>query len=78
MHAIRGGLLPITKAPGDHCAWCDFRDLCDVDEQGGDVEDYAKAAFRRRDPYADHRIGAANSKTSVKADTEAKKKVRAF
>ena len=78
MHAIRGGLLPLTKAPGEHCAWCDFKELCDVDEQGGDVAEYARAAFRKRDPYADHRAGAINSKTSVKADNELKKKARAF
>ena len=78
MDAIRSGGLPLTKAPGDHCGWCDFKELCDVDEQGGDVENYARAAFRQRDPYADHRAGAANSKTSVGADSEAKKKVRAF
>ena len=82
MHAIRGGNLPLLKAPGDHCGWCDFKDLCDVDEQGGDVVDYARAAFRRRDPYADHRAGANNSKTSVKADNvrraETGKKMRAF
>lgn len=78
MHALRGGQLSLTKAPGDHCAWCDFKDLCDVDEQGGDVADYARAAFRKRDPYADHRVGAVNSKTSVKADNELKQKARAF
>lgn len=70
MQAIRSGKLPITKAPGEHCAWCDFRDLCDVDEQGGDAEAFAKAAFKRRDPYADHREDAENSKTSVKNNTE--------
>lgn len=78
MNELRTGGLALTKSPGDHCGWCDFKDLCDVDEQGGDAAEYARAAFRRRDPYADHRIGAANSKTSVKSDTEAKSKVRAF
>lgn len=78
MHAIRSGGLALTKAPGDHCAWCDFKELCDVDEQGGDVADYAKAAFRRRDPYADHRAGAQNSKSTAAADKLAKGKVRKF
>lgn len=78
MHALRSGGLALTKAPGDHCGWCDFKDLCDVDEQGGDAADYARAAFRRRDPYADHRIGAENSKSSVAADSKAKAKVRKF
>lgn len=78
MAAIRGGQLPLLKSPGDHCAWCDFRDLCDVDEQGGDVNNYISAAFKVRDPYADHREGAQNSKSGVSADKTAKKKARAF
>lgn len=78
MNAIRQGEFQITKSPGDHCGWCDFKDLCEVDEAGGDAEDYARAAFRKRDPYADHRLGAANSKTSVAADTTAKSNVRKF
>lgn len=78
MAAVRGGLIPLTKAPGDHCGWCDFKDLCDVNEQGGDEENYAKAAFRQRDPYADHRPNAANSKTSALADKARKREDRAF
>lgn len=78
MTAVRSGGLPLLKSPSDHCGWCDFKDICDIDEQGGDVEDFAKAAFKVRDPYADHREGAVNSKTSVKADTANKKKARAF
>ena len=78
MALVRSGVVRPTKAPGDHCAWCDFKDLCDVDEQGGDKEAYARAAFRKRDPYADHRKGAKNSKTSVKNDSELKQKPRAF
>jgi hypothetical protein len=65
--AVRSGALPILKNPGEHCAWCDFKDLCDVDEDGGDVEQYIKDAFKTQDMYADHRIGAINSKESVEA-----------
>ena len=82
MAKIRQGELPLLKSPGDHCGWCDFKDICDVDEQGGDVETYKKAAFSVRDPYADHRQGAQNSKVSAKADNarrkETGKKMRAF
>jgi hypothetical protein len=81
MRMLREGEMALTKAPADHCGWCDFKDICDVDEQGGDVTAYAQAAFRVRDPYADHRQGAANSKTSVQADKGRKaevKKARAF
>ncbi len=81
MALLRNGGLPLLKTPGEHCGWCDFKDLCDVDEQGGDVEQFKKAAFRIRDPYADHRAGAKNSKVSVLADKRAKAKTvkkRAF
>lgn len=70
IQAIRSGYLPILKSPGEHCAWCDFSDLCDIDEDGGDVEGYIKAAFKTQDMYADHRENAVNSKSSVEAKKE--------
>ena len=72
----RNGDLPIMKSPGDHCAWCDFRDLCDVHEDGEDVEQFIKDVFVQRDPYADHREGAINSKTSAVNDKNVKSNVR--
>lgn len=66
----RQGLLPILKSPGEHCNWCDFSDLCDIDENGDDVQGFIEAVFRRTDPYADHREGAINSKESVSAKKE--------
>lgn len=71
----RSGEMPIMKNPGDHCAWCDFRDLCDVDENGGDTPQFIKDVFVSRDPYADHRPDAINSKTSVAADKTVKSNV---
>lgn len=65
--AVRNGVLPVTKHPGEHCAWCSFKELCDVHEDGGDTEQFKKDAFRFEDPYADHRQGAQNSKESVAA-----------
>lgn len=72
---VRSGGLPILKTPGEHCAWCDFRDLCDIHEDGEDVEGFIKDVFVQRDPYADHREGAENSKTSVTADKTVKSNV---
>lgn len=72
----RAGELPIMKNPGDHCAWCDFRDLCDVHEDQEDVEGFIRDVFVQRDPYADHRDGAVNSKTSAQADKQVKSNVR--
>ena len=66
----RQGLLPILKAPDEHCNWCDFNDLCDVDENGDDYQRFIQAVFKKHDPYADHREGAANSKESVATKKE--------
>lgn len=71
----RAGELPIMKNPGDHCGWCDFRDLCDVDEDGADTKGFIDAMFVSRDMYADHHDGAENSKLSVVADKSVKSNV---
>src|SRR4029077_18564633 len=55
MAAIKVGALGITKNPDLHCAWCDLKELCDVDENGGDTVQFMKDVFRVEDPYADHR-----------------------
>lgn len=65
MNAVRSKKLPLMKSPGEHCTWCQFRDLCLLDEQGGDTEEFKRSVFNKQDPYADHREGAENSKTSV-------------
>lgn len=65
--AVRSGILPVIKNPDEHCGWCDFKELCAVDEDGGDVEQFKKDVFRKQDMYADHRPGAQNSKESVTA-----------
>lgn len=70
IQAVRSGAIPVTKSPGEHCAWCDFRDLCDIDEDGGDVKQFINDAFKTQDMYADHRKGAINSKKSVEAKKE--------
>lgn len=64
MHKARNGEIPIVKSPGDQCNWCDYSDLCDIDEDGGDVEGYISDVFKYDDPYGDHREGAVNSKES--------------
>lgn len=65
MNEVRSGRLPVIKRTNPNCKFCDFFDLCTTDEQGGDTEEFKKLAFTRHDPYADHRDGAINSKTSV-------------
>lgn len=70
MARMRSGDLPVYKSPGEHCNWCDFKDLCDVDENGDDTEDFINNVFKTQDPYADHRVGARNSKEGADAKKE--------
>lgn len=67
---LRNGSLPILKSPGEHCNWCDFSDLCDIDENGDDFDSFVEAVFKRQDQYADHRDGAVNSKESITSKKE--------
>ena len=66
----RLGLIPILKAPGEHCNWCDFSDLCDIDENGDDFAGFVDSVFKSQDQYADHREGAVNSKESLASKKE--------
>ena len=70
MQAVRSGVMPITKHPSDSCNWCEFSDLCDIDEDGGDTETFIQDVFKVDDPYADHRENAVNSKESVQVKKE--------
>jgi hypothetical protein len=70
MAGVRNGILPIIKTPGDHCNWCQFNDVCDIDEDGGDTETFFNDMFKIEDRYADHHEGARNSKESVVAKKE--------
>jgi len=52
----RQGVLKPVKNPTMWCdRQCQFFDLCELDERGGDTTEFAKMAFRKRDVYADHR-----------------------
>lgn len=56
MQAYRERLLPIIKRPTRDCVWdCDFFTMCELQERGGDFETHKQVAFRREDPYKDHR-----------------------
>jgi hypothetical protein len=66
MRMARAGKIPILKTPQDDCSFCDYFDLCELDESGGDTEYFEESAFKVMDPYADHRKNAVNSKTSVR------------
>lgn len=56
MAAARDGRMATYKNPDRHCSWCEFRDLCELHEAGGDWKGMAKAMYQRWDPYAAHEI----------------------
>lgn len=59
MAQARTGALPLFKTPTRDCTWdCDFFEMCELQEQGGDWEEMKQVAYRVRDPYADHRKSA--------------------
>jgi hypothetical protein len=60
MEAYRQKLLPITKTPDRSCAtMCEHYQMCELQERGGNWQDFKSAAYRVQDPYADHRKTAA-------------------
>jgi hypothetical protein len=62
MGDVRTGRLPVLKTPTHQCPYCPYFDLCELDESGGDCDYFIETTMRKRDPYADHREGADNSK----------------
>lgn len=54
IEGYRTGGLPIVKAPDrQHCGWCKFNRMCELDEQGDQeaVADFKATMFRTEDPY---------------------------
>ena len=75
MEPFRKGQLQLVKNPTRDCKWdCDFFELCQVHETGGDYEDFIEQNFRVEDPYMDHRHGAKNTKESLELTRELKGK----
>lgn len=54
MQAVRDGSVAVTKNPQE-CSFCDYFQMCELQERGGDWKDYRRIAYRVEDPYADHR-----------------------
>lgn len=56
METVREGILPVTKTPARDCRrFCQFYEMCELQEQNGNWRDMRDLAFRSRDPYIDHR-----------------------
>ena len=53
---VRSGVTAPSKNPTRDCSrFCQFHDLCELDERGGDTKDFKARVFGKRDVYADHR-----------------------
>lgn len=55
MSLVRNNLLAPTKTPTKECNFCEFRDLCELDEQNRDWQEFASSQFTNWDPYEAHR-----------------------
>lgn len=54
MQLVRDGELEVYKAPGKHCSFCEFRDVCELHEQDSDWVELMRATTNRWEPYTDH------------------------
>lgn len=58
--AYRKGFLPLTKTPDKMaCNWCQFKRMCELDEQGDQyaVEAFKETMFHIEDPYTVYKKG---------------------
>lgn len=56
MQLVREGKLDVYKNPDKHCTWCEFRDMCEVHETGGDWEAMRDGLYTKWNPYDEHEI----------------------
>lgn len=54
MKRLHAGSLPAYKEPAKHCTWCQYKDLCEIDEYGSETEDLVQYGFHHWNPFADH------------------------
>lgn len=60
MAKMRSGEIPLYKNPTRDCSWdCSFFNACILHEQGGDFDEFLRAAYKRQDPYMRHTKSAA-------------------
>lgn len=55
MSLVRSNLLAATKTPTRECGFCEFRELCELDESNKDWTDMADMIYTEWDPYEAHR-----------------------
>lgn len=57
MEAMRSGMLPVYKTPTQDCSWqCPFFTMCELHDAQGDVTEFAKQVFVKRDMHEVHRL----------------------
>lgn len=57
MNKFRDGELPLYKTPTRDCSWdCPVYNLCELDEQQQDTEEFKEAVFHVADPYDRYRL----------------------
>lgn len=55
MNLMREGKLPVFKNPTKDCRWeCEFVDMCELHEMGGDWQSFAELELGTWQPYSDH------------------------
>jgi hypothetical protein len=54
MYEVRHGLRPALKSPGKACSYCEWRDLCEVHECGGDWKRMFAGMSKPWEPYEQH------------------------
>lgn len=54
MKMAKRGDLEIYKSPSKDCVFCEFKDMCEMDEIGGDITILKRQAFRKWNPYKAH------------------------
>lgn len=55
MSLVRNNLVPTTKTPTRECGFCEFREICELDESGKDYSDFVEQIYTTWDPYEAHR-----------------------
>lgn len=55
MSLVRSNLLAATKTPTRECGFCEFKELCELDESGRDWTDMSDMLYTSWDPYEAHR-----------------------
>lgn len=56
MQVFRDGYLPLTKNNTKDCSWdCSHFSMCELQDRGGNWEDFKELNYNVADPYADHR-----------------------